>query len=259
MPQAEMIPGATSLVVRSRRLIESCVLLLVAAITVHTWLVAGLAAPIVVNGESMLPTLLPGERLLVDRAAFYFVLPRRWQLVVFRCPEDASTYCVKRIVGLPGETVEIRSGRLWIDGRPAAPGDEQPYTFAPIGQPAQYRLAADEYFLLGDNPNVSVDSRTWQPPGINPKSFIGSPLWPDKWRAKRPRKTTRAQVGYPARRTKNRPADFEVRLPGAARYQGARLVAPHWVSIAVPPLAAIRYIRKPDILTFDSNASLSAP
>ena len=167
-----------------RRPIETGVLLLITAIVVETWLVAGLATPIVVNGESMLPTLVPGQRLLVDRTAFYFASPTRWRLVVFRCPEDASTYCVKRIVGLPGETVEIRSGRLWIDGRPAAAGDEQPYTFAPIGQPAQYRLAADEYFLLGDNPAVSVDSRTWKPPGISPKSFIGKPLWPDKWRDK---------------------------------------------------------------------------
>jgi signal peptidase I len=123
----------------------------------------------------MLPTLAPGQRLIVDRTAFCLAVPKRWQIVVFRCPEDASTYCVKRIVGLPGETVEIRGGRLWIDGQGATVGGP-PYSFAPIGQPAQYQLADDEYFLLGDNPADSDDSRVWRPAGIRHKSFIGSPL-----------------------------------------------------------------------------------
>jgi signal peptidase I len=164
-----------------RRWVEAVVLLLTAAIVLETWLVAGLVTPIVVQGESMLPTLAPERRILVNRAAFYFSRPRRWQLAVFRCPEDARVLCVKRIVGLPQETVEIRDGQLWIDGRVPNSSAQPDYEFAPIGQPAQYRLSDNEYFLLGDHPSDSIDSRTWQPPGISPKLFIGSPLWCGNW------------------------------------------------------------------------------
>jgi len=99
-------------------------------------------------------------------------------VVVLCCPDDASTYCVKRIVGLPGETVEIRDGQLWIDGQAFSSIECEPYSFAPIGTPAQYPLAAGEYFLLGDNLAESLDSRTWQPPGVPLKLFMGKVLYP---------------------------------------------------------------------------------
>ena len=59
----------------------------------------------------------PGERVLIDRASLSFRAPRRWETLVFRCPERADTYCVKRVVGLPGETVEIRAGDVYINGQ----------------------------------------------------------------------------------------------------------------------------------------------
>lgn len=60
-----------------------------------------------------------GEHLAIDRAAFTWRSPRRWELVVFHCPEMADQLCVKRVVGLPGETVTLADGDVWIDGRPA--------------------------------------------------------------------------------------------------------------------------------------------
>jgi signal peptidase I len=57
-----------------------------------------------------------GDRLLIDRATFGWRHPRRWEVALFRCPEHASDYCVKRVVGLPGETIEIRSGDVYVDG-----------------------------------------------------------------------------------------------------------------------------------------------
>jgi signal peptidase I len=63
---------------------------------------------------------LPGQRVLVDRTAFGLRAPRRWEVAVCRSPEKASEWCVKRVVGLPGETVALRDGQVWIDGRVAA-------------------------------------------------------------------------------------------------------------------------------------------
>jgi signal peptidase I len=59
----------------------------------------------------------PGERALIDRASLAFRSPRRWEVFVFRCPELADTYCIKRVVGLPGETVQIRDGDIYINGK----------------------------------------------------------------------------------------------------------------------------------------------
>lgn len=69
-----------------------------------------------VGDVGSLPVRL-GDRLLVDRSAFALRLPRRWEVVVLRCPENASEYCIKRVVGLPGETVEIRQGDVYINGQ----------------------------------------------------------------------------------------------------------------------------------------------
>ncbi len=60
---------------------------------------------------------IAGDRLLVDRTAFEFRNPRRWELVVFRCPENADDYCIKRVVGLPGESIQIRRGDVYADGK----------------------------------------------------------------------------------------------------------------------------------------------
>src|SRR5687768_14487403 len=101
-----------------------------------------------------------GDALLVDRAVFARRSPRRWEVVAFRMPHEATKIAVKRVVGLPGETIEVRGGALLIDGRPATGAPRDLDYSLPDGfrGPAQCRLAADEYFVVGDNPAVSDDS-----------------------------------------------------------------------------------------------------
>jgi len=72
----------------------------------------------------------PGDRVLIDRSAFLWRFPRRWEAVVFRCPEDRAALCVKRIVGLPGETVQIRQGDVFVDGTIARKGIAQQRSMA---------------------------------------------------------------------------------------------------------------------------------
>lgn len=128
--------------------------------------------------EEQLP-VIPGDGLLCDRTVFWFHAPRRGQIIAFRFPGDESKIAVKRIVGLPGETIRLTDGRFSIDGQPlnAPPFDRDyslPYWYR---GPTQWRLSADEYFVVGDNPPLSDDSRTWSAgAGVAAQLIVGQPV-----------------------------------------------------------------------------------
>lgn len=150
------------------------------ALAFHTWLVLGLVVPVRIAGSSMEPTLGDARRLLVDRTAFTWRQPRRWEVVVFHSPDDPLQLCVKRIVGMPGETVSIGSAGLIIDGVPIRPPDDFGYTLR-YGDRVELRtgvrLGPTEYFVLGDNATISDDSRNWASgPALDAKSLVGKPL-----------------------------------------------------------------------------------
>lgn len=119
-----------------------------------------------VPSSSMYPTLKVGDRMIGLRVPYYFTDPKRGDIVIFKCPEEGENYnklYVKRIIGLPGETVSIRAGQVWIT---TADGDEfhleENYLReAPRAEDHEYKLGDDEYFVMGDNRNDSYDSRYW--------------------------------------------------------------------------------------------------
>ena len=127
----------------------------------------------------MEPTIRVGERIVVDRTAFWFRKPQRWEIVVFLCPHQPTELCVKRVAGLPGETVQIRGGLIYANGKPqpspigvrygARSGQE-------FGDSPEYALGPNEYFVLGDNSGVSEDSRYWEPPAIPANQILGKPV-----------------------------------------------------------------------------------
>ncbi len=109
-------------------------------------------------GHAMEPTLIPGDRVLVDKRIYGRSEPRRGDIVVFRYPPDPTRVFLKRIVGLPGDRVEIRSGRLYIGGREVI---EHPVKGVPSGYYGPETVPPDAYFVLGDNRNNSEDSRAF--------------------------------------------------------------------------------------------------
>ena len=142
---------------------------------VDTFLVRGLWMRMVVCGASM-GQELEGRRLLVDRSAFLWRTPRRFETVVLRSPDDPAMLCVKRVVGLPGEVVEFVDGDVYVDGAPAEAAKSHGATFA-AGPETQYRLGREEYFLLGDNRVRSLDSRFWsRRGGVREGMLLGSAL-----------------------------------------------------------------------------------
>ena len=136
------------------------VIYIVAIIACVFWVPEYVVQRTVVNGESMENTLHSGESLLVEKVSYHFTDPSRYDIIVFY-PQgrDVDEYYVKRIYGLPGETVQIKNNDIYINGEVVADDyaknamDDAGIAEEPI------TLADDEYFVLGDNRKVGLDSR----------------------------------------------------------------------------------------------------
>ncbi len=108
---------------------------------------------------SMIPTIQEGNRIIGNRLAYINSDPKRGDIVVFYYPDDESQKFIKRIIGLPGETIYIADGIVYIDGQPL---DESEYlTVETYGVSGPFTIPDNCYFMLGDNRNSSNDSRFW--------------------------------------------------------------------------------------------------
>jgi len=159
-------------------IVKIVVVALVLALTVRYFLVQ----PFFVEGASMEPNFESGEYLLIDEVSYRFKPIGRGDIIVFHYPLDTSKYYIKRIIGFPGETVEVKDGKIIIynDANPNGAvlnEDYLPKNLVTNGQ-TKKKMGADEYFVLGDNRQVSSDSRVWGP---LPKSDIVGRVWIRVW------------------------------------------------------------------------------
>ena len=143
---------------------------LIFALMLVTLVIVFLVQPVKVEGTSMLPHLHDGERIFVNKLVYYGLPPlERGDIVVFWFPDDPSKSYIKRIIGLPGETVEMRDGRIFIDGQELS----EPYLDPQLNTghaslPPLY-VKQHYYFVMGDNRDHSSDSRYW---GLVPEKYI---------------------------------------------------------------------------------------
>lgn len=138
------------------------------------------AQPFVVSGASMEPAFHSGDYLIVDQLTYRFEDPKVGDVVVFQYPLDPSLFLIKRIVALPGETVVEDTGRV-ITKAAAGQNADAP-SAADATSTSLITLASDEYYVLGDNPSESTDSRQWGP--LQRKFIVGRVilrLWPLPW------------------------------------------------------------------------------
>ena len=135
-----------------------------------------IAQPFIVDGLSMYPTFDNGEYLIIDEVSYRFHDPERGEVLVFKYPKDPRKYFIKRIIGLPGETVEISGGQVSIlpaDGSEKLTLDE-PYIEMPKSESLSYELGEGEYFVMGDNRAQSADSRLWG--SVPRENVVGRPV-----------------------------------------------------------------------------------
>ena len=109
--------------------------------------------------SSMDPTISINDKLIGNRLAYLFKNPERGDIIIFKFPDDESQIFIKRVIGLPGETIQIVEGELFIDGELI---EEDYIKDSMHGNYGPYEVPDNSYFVLGDNRNVSEDSRFWK-------------------------------------------------------------------------------------------------
>lgn len=129
-----------------------------------------------VPSESMEKTIMTGDRFFGNRLAYLFDDPERFDIVVFKYPDDESQLFVKRVIGLPGETVEIKDGKVYINGS-QTPLDDSFTPETPTGDYGPYVVPEGSYFMLGDNRNHSGDSRFWKQPYVEKEKIVGKAIF----------------------------------------------------------------------------------
>ena len=155
---------------------ETIVIAVVAVFIVRSFI----AQPFLVSGSSMEPSFNNGNYLLVDELTYHFRNPERGEVIVFKYPKDPSTFFIKRVIGLPGETVKIENGQVEIYKDGTTQVLQEPYILQKTDVTSfEKTLGAGEYFVMGDNRNFSFDSRSWGP--VPEKDLVGVVrfrLWP---------------------------------------------------------------------------------
>lgn len=145
-------------------------------VVVFLFLVTFVVQGFKVYGSCMEPNLHTGERLLGNKFVYHFGQPARGDIVVFKYPPDPRKVFIKRVVGLPGETIEIHGGKVYANGKPL---DERFYVnSAAHSDFAARRVSKGHVFVLGDNRDESNDSRFW---GELPIDNIQAKAWLRYW------------------------------------------------------------------------------
>ncbi len=133
-----------------------------------------------IPSESMQNTIVVGDQIFGNRLAYRKSDPERFDIVIFRYPDDPSQLFIKRVIGLPGDNVEIYDGKVYINGSDT-PLDDSFCPETPIGDFGPYVVPEGSYFMLGDNRNWSKDSRFWENTFVEKDDILGKAVlryWP---------------------------------------------------------------------------------
>ncbi len=138
------------------------------------WVVNTVTGRFRIEGSSMMPTMQEGEYVLINKLAYYLDQPERGDIIVLNYPRDPSRDFIKRVIGLPGDVVEVRDQQVLINDTLL----NEPYISAEPTYSGRWTVPDDQYFVLGDNRNNSSDSHTWE---FLPEDLIVGKGWVIYW------------------------------------------------------------------------------
>ena len=143
------------------------------AFVLNTFIIANSEVP----SGSMENTIMTGDRVIGSRLSYRFEDPKRGDIAIFRFPDNEKIYYVKRIIGLPGETVDIVDGKVYINGSDEPLGE--PYIREPMipEAPMHFEVPENSYFMMGDNRNYSMDARRWENTYVKREKIIAKVLF----------------------------------------------------------------------------------
>ena len=161
----------------AKEIVEWVLVILVAVLVsffINNFIIVNATVP----SSSMEKTIMTNDRVIGLRLAYIADKPQRGDIIIFRFPDDESILYIKRIVGMPGETVNIRDGKVYINGEEL---DEPYLTVTTEGDYGPYEVPEGHYFMLGDNRNNSADSRFWNNTYLSEEKIVGKAVlryWP---------------------------------------------------------------------------------
>ena len=148
--------------------LKMIIFVVVVVLVVNNFLLINAKIP----SESMEQTIMTGDRVFGNRLAYVFGDPERYDIIIFKYPDNEKELFIKRIIGMPGETVEIKDGKVYINGSKEPLKDSfTPET--PVGDYGPYTVPENSYFVRGDNRNYSKDSRFWNNPYVAEDKILG--------------------------------------------------------------------------------------
>lgn len=146
-------PRAQSGSLIAREIVETILLTLLIF-----WVVNTVTGRFRIEGSSMMPTMQEGEYVLINKLAYYLDQPQRGDIIVLHYPRDPSRDFIKRVIGVPGDVVEVRDQQVMVNDTVL----NEPYISADPTYSGRWTVPEDQYFVLGDNRNNSSDSHTWE-------------------------------------------------------------------------------------------------
>jgi len=143
------------------------------ALVLNTFIIANSRVP----SGSMETTIMTGDRVIGSRLSYRFTEPGRGDIAIFHFPDDEALYYVKRIIGLPGDVIDIKDGHVYLNGSDT-PLDEPYISDAMIPEaPMHYEVPENCYFMMGDNRNYSEDARRWNNTYVKRNKIVAKVLF----------------------------------------------------------------------------------
>ena len=152
--------------------IKVIVFAVLAAYLINNFVLVNAAVPT----GSMENTIMTGDRIVALRLSYMFSEPERFDIIVHKFPDDGETLFIKRIIGLPGDVVEVIDGRVFLNGE-SEPLEEPFVRDVPHGNSGPFTIPENSFFVMGDNRNSSSDSREWVNRFVHRDQILGRALF----------------------------------------------------------------------------------